>query len=72
MPKGSNGIPTVAVSLESHIVPILSFITKRLKKIRLVYYITLSLLLLGFVNNKILLTFLLGGENLTYIFRDAR
>jgi hypothetical protein len=71
MPKGSNGIPAVAVSLKPYIVPILSFITKRLKKIRLVYYIALGLLLLSFVNNKILLAFLLSGKNLTYIFRDA-
>lgn len=71
MPKGSNGIPAVAVSLEPHIVSILSFIAERLKKIGFVYYITLGLLLLGFVNDKILLAFLLSGENLTYIFRDA-
>ena len=71
MPKGSDGVSTVAVSLESNIVPILRFITKRLKKIGFVYYITLGLLLLGLVNNKILLFFLLSREKLAYIFRDA-
>lgn len=72
MSKGSDGVSTVAVSPKPYIIPILSFIAKRLKKIRFVYYVALSLLLLGFVNDKILLAFLLNGKNLTYIFRDAR
>ena len=71
MSKGSHGVSAVAVGPKPYIIPILSFIAERLKKIGFVYYITLSLLLLGFINNKILLAFLLSGKNLTYIFRDA-
>jgi len=60
MSEGADGVSPVAVRLKPHIVSVLGFVAKRIKEIGLVDYVALSLLLLGFVNNKVLLIFFLS------------